>query len=309
MYSELNDIPGFKNWKMIKRVEEGWSSDLKFYIEDLDGNKLLLRISEATVYDNKREEFQFIKKCNTLPFPMSQGIDFGFCNNNQNVYMLLTWVEGESLEKVLQDLTEEEQYRLGLQAGINLKSIHSLEVESGEIAVAKDKKEKILTKLACYEKSENRVADDQIAIDYVKSNLDKIDSLPPVYIHNDYHVGNLILTPTGTVGVIDFNRWKYGDRYEEFYKIQSFDVEVSIPFSVGQIHGYFGGEPSLDFWNVNVVYVAFTSLNSIVWAEKFGEDEIKGMQKRCNVAFDDYDNFKTVIPKWYKDNSDKYLNM
>ena len=62
MYSELNDIPGFKNWKMIKRVEEGWSSDLKFYIEDLDGNKLLLRISEAAVYDNKREEFQFIKK-------------------------------------------------------------------------------------------------------------------------------------------------------------------------------------------------------------------------------------------------------
>ena len=45
------------------------------------------------------------------------------------------------------------------------------------------------------------------------------------------------------------------------------------------------------------------------FAEKFGEDEIKGMQKRCNVAFDDYDNFKTVIPKWYKDNSDKYLNM
>ena len=124
---------------MIKRLDEGWSSDLKFYIEDLDGNKLLLRISEAAVYDNKREEFQFIKKCNTLPFPMSQAIDFGFCNNNQNVYMLLTWVEGKALEKVLQDLTEEEQYRLGLQAGINLKSIHSLEVESGEIAVTKDK--------------------------------------------------------------------------------------------------------------------------------------------------------------------------
>lgn len=29
---------------------------------------------------------------------MSQPIEFGVCNNNKNVYMILSWMEGEDLE-------------------------------------------------------------------------------------------------------------------------------------------------------------------------------------------------------------------
>ncbi|GKX66392.1 aminoglycoside phosphotransferase family protein [Inconstantimicrobium mannanitabidum] len=309
MYSELKDIPSFESWRIIKKVNEGWSTDSKFYIEDYDGNRLLLRISDAASYDNKLKEFEFIKKCNSLAISMSQAIQFGFCNNKNNVYILLTWVEGDCLKTVLSGYTESEQYKLGLQAGRILKSIHSLKVHPTENIIAYDKKDKMLDKLRRYENSINRVSEDQFAIDFVKNNIGKINSLAPVYKHGDYHIGNLILTPCGMVGVIDFNRWEYGDRYEEFYKIQSFDVEVSIPFSIGQIHGYFDGEPSLEFWNILAVYVAYTSLNSIVWAEKFGEDEIDGMKKRCITAFNDYYNFKTVIPNWYKVNSDKYISI
>lgn len=160
----------------------------------------------------------------------------------------------------------------------------------------------MLKNIIRYENSRNRISEDQFAIDFVKHNIEKINSLSPVYKHGDYHVGNLVLTPLNKIGVIDFNRWEYGDRYEEFYKIQGFDVEVSIPFSIGKIHGYFGGEPSLEFWSMLAIYVAYSSLYSIVWAEKFGEDDINGMRKRCITAFNDYNKFKTVIPNWYKVN-------
>ena len=40
----------------------------------------------------------------------------------------------------------------------------------------------------------------------------------------NYNIGNLVLTPFQRIAVIDFNRWKYGYKYEEFYKIQSFNV-------------------------------------------------------------------------------------
>jgi aminoglycoside phosphotransferase (APT) family kinase protein len=169
-----------------------------------------------------------------------------------------------------------------------------------------NKRSKILTNLARYENSINRVEEDQLAIDFVKNNIEKINLLSPVYKHGDYHVGNLVLTPLNKIGVIDFNRCGYGDRYEEFQRIQSFDIEVSIPFSIGKIHGYFNGNPSIEFWNILAIYVAHTSLNSIVWAEKFGQSDIDGMKRRCLNAFDDYDNFNTVIPKWYKLNSNKY---
>lgn len=307
MYKELYDIPNFINWRVIEKINKGWSADSKFYIEDYYGNKFLLRISDIAEFYNKKKEFEFIKKCNKLNFSMSQAIEIGICNNENNIYMLLTWVEGSSLNDVLSNFTVQEQYALGLQSGKILNEIHSIKLENPHDCIVENKKSKILTNLARYENSINRVEEDQLAIDFVKNNIEKINLLSPVYKHGDYHVGNLVLTPLNKIGVIDFNRCGYGDRYEEFQRIQSFDIEVSIPFSIGKIHGYFNGNPSIEFWDILAIYVAYTSLSSIVWAEKFGQNDIDGMKRRCLNAFDDYDNFNTVIPKWYKSNSNKYI--
>ncbi|WP_315120563.1 phosphotransferase [uncultured Clostridium sp.] len=305
MYKELHDIPELYTWKTIGKINSGWSSDIKYYVEDYLGNKLLLRISDISYLDSKIKEFEIIKKFNTLDFEMSKAISIGVCNNNKNVYMLLNWVEGVSLGKTMEKLTEKEQYDLGIQAGKVLKKIHSIDVESIDIPV-KDKTEKKLQKLERYENSSIRIDNDQLVIDYVKSNIDKINLLPPVYKHGDFHVGNLILTPHKHLGVIDFNRWECGDPYEEFYKVQSFDVEVSIPFSIGQIDGYFNHQPPKEFWEILAVYVAHASLFSIAWAEKFGDNEINGMKRRAMMTFQDYDNFQIMIPHWYKDNFMKY---
>ena len=67
-------------------------------------------------------------------------------------------------------------------------------------------------------------------------------------------------------------------------------------------HGYFKGEPPLDFWKVQAVYVAHASLFSIEWATKFGQSDIDNMTSICMRAFKDYDNFERIIPRWYEDN-------
>jgi arabinogalactan endo-1,4-beta-galactosidase len=79
----------------------------------------------------------------------------------------------------------------------------------------------------------------------------------------------------------------------------NFKIEKSIQFCKGQIPGYFYGEPPMEFWETQAVYVAHASLYSIKWAEKFGKEEIEGMNKRCNDALEDSDGFTRVIPKWY----------
>lgn len=68
--------------------------------------------------------------------------------------------------------------------------------------------------------------------DIEQSEIKKIWKEPPVYMHGDFHPGNLIYMRDGTIGVIDFNRWEVGDPYEEFYKLESFGVEVSIPYCI-----------------------------------------------------------------------------
>ena len=79
--------------------------------------------------------------------------------------------------------------------------------------------------------------------------------------------------------MIDFNRWEVGDPYKEFYKLESFARELSIPYCIGQIQAYFDDNIPEDFWSILAVYVAHASLFSIKWAEKFGQADSVSLSK------------------------------
>lgn len=304
----IEDIPFYDLWKKIEKINYGWSDDIKFYIEDINEEKYLLRINSIKKLDEKKKEFEIIKKYNKLNINMSKAIDIGLCNHGENVYMLLSWVEGKPMEEIIDNLSEKEQYKLGLRAGKILKSIHNIKVDKNDIPQNK-KISKKLKQLELYENSKYRVENDELAINYVKNNINYMCQLEPVYKHGDFHVGNLIYTNEKDVGVIDFNRWKCGDRYEEFYKLQNFTVSKSIPFAIGQLHEYFEGEPPMEFWKAQAVYVAHGALYGIEWATKFGQKDIDTMTSICHEALRAYDNFKLIIPKWYIDNKDRLFKI
>ena len=262
----FRDISSSTNWASMEPVDKGWSTDKKYHIKTLSGEHLLLRLSSIEEYENKKKEFEIIEK--------------------------------------LPQLSENEQYRLGRQAGSILKKIHSVPLDEEDVPI-KTKKEKKLLQLAKYEESGLRIPDDEIAIRYVKENIDQIWKEPPAYLHGDFHPGNLIYMQDGSIGVIDFNRWEVGDPFEEFYKLENFGIESSIPYCIGQIDAYFDDSVPMDFWTANAVYVAQASLFSIKWAEKFGQREIDGMVARAKRAFADFDGFKRIIPRWYSGQSRK----
>lgn len=294
----FSDIEISKNWKSVEPVDKGWSSDRKYRIQTEDGKKLLLRVSDIGSFDEKKKEYEIIGKYAKLGFPMSMPVSFGICDEGKNCYMLLSWVEGCDLEEMLPKLPGEEQYRLGRQSGEILRKIHSVPLAPEDVP-QKTKQEKKLTQLARYESSDLRIPGDETALQYVKDNIDQIWRQPPVYMHGDFHPGNLIYMADGSIGVIDFNRWEVGDPYEEFYKLESFGTEISIPYCIGQIDAYFQDNVPEEFWKANAVYVAQASLFSIKWAEPFGQKDIDGMVRRAETAFEDFDGFRRIIPKWY----------
>lgn len=301
-------ISNSSTWLSCEKIAKGWSSDEKYIIETNNGQKLLLRISDISNYEGKKKEFEIVQKYSKLGFAMSSPVDFGICNEGKNCYMLLTYVEGRDLEEALPNLTEKEQYLLGREAGKILRKIHSIPIDESDIP-KETKQKKKLWQLSKYEDSPNlRVENDETAIEFVKNNIDLIWKEQPVYQHGDFHPGNLIYMNDGKIGVIDFNRWEVGDPYEEFYKLESFGIEVSIPYSIGQIDAYFDDEIPTDFWGALAVYCAHAALFSIKWAEQFGQDDIDGMVERCHRAFKNYDNFNLIVPKWYDaDLKKKYI--
>ncbi len=294
----FSDIPSYGRWKTVTPVDKGWSSDKKFKIITDTNEAWLLRLSNIGMLEAKKKEYDVICKYSRLGIPMSQPIDHGICGGGRYVYMLLSWVEGADLEAVLPTLPEEEQYRLGIQAGEILKKIHSIPLTEEDMP-GQTKAEKKLTQLERYLASDVRVDGDDIAAEFVRANIDAIWQEKPVYQHGDFHPGNLIYMPDGNIGVIDFNRWEVGDPWEEFLRLQSFGVEVSVPYCVGQIHGYFGGKAPESFWKALAVYVAQTSLYSILWAVPFGEAEVQGMVTRWRQACGHYEGFRRLIPTWY----------
>ena len=299
------DIARSKDWKNTTPISKGWSIDKKYLVETADGKMQLLRISDIDAYEAKKKEYEIITKYSQLGINMSMPIEFGICNEGKNVYMLLSWVEGRDLEEVLPELSEWDQYKLGRQAGTILRKIHSIPLDSADVP-ATTKREKKLVQLVRYEESNLRISGDEIAVAYVKENVNSIWNKTPVYMHGDFHPGNLIYMQDGSIGVIDFNRWEVGDPYEEFYKLESFGIEISVPYCIGQIDAYFNDNVPEDFWTANAVYVAQASLFSIKWAEKFGQADVDGMVRRARASMKNFDNFNLSVPKWYSNTLGKF---
>ncbi len=296
----FEDICNALNWRSVDKITKGWSKDEKYRVVTQQGKTLLLRVSDIKQYDKKKKEYEMILKYAQLGFLMSFPVDFGICDQGNRVYMLLTWINGDDLEEVLPELPEEKQYLLGREAGKILKKIHSLSVDADDTP-ADMRKAKKLQQLSCYEQSRVRINGDEEVIRYVKQNIDQIGKEKMVYLHGDFHPGNMIYTKDDSIGIIDFNRWKAGGAYEEFYKLESFGTEASIPYCIGQIDAYFDDHIPEDFWAALSVYAAHASLYSIKWAENFSQEDVDRMIKRCLRAFDDYDYFTSYIPKWYTD--------
>jgi len=124
---------------------------------------------------------------------------------------------------------------------------------------------------------------------------------PRCYQHGDYHVGNMIILPDNTLSIIDFNRFDFGDPWEEFNRIV-WSATISPHFATGQIIGYFGGRPPIEFFKLLAFYISSNTLSSISWAITFGEKETITMKNQARDVLSWFDNMNNPIPTWYLEN-------
>jgi serine/threonine-protein kinase len=64
----LKEMIKTKRWIKIEPLTKGWSKDVKYYVEDIEKRKFLLRISENSAYDKKLEHFKLLKEVNKLGY-------------------------------------------------------------------------------------------------------------------------------------------------------------------------------------------------------------------------------------------------
>jgi len=288
-------------------INKGWSEDKKYCVTTTDGTKYLLRITPIVRYEVRKSLFAMLEQVAALGIPMCKPVEFGTCDNG--VYSLQSWIDGENLEAVLPLLSETEQYVLGLKSGEIVRKMHSIPAPETQEKWESRFNRKTDYKIQKYHECGLRFDGDEHVLAYIEQNRHLLKNRPQCFQHGDYHIGNMMLENgekplEQRLKIIDFDRYDFGDPWEEFNRIV-WSAAASPHFATGQLRGYFGGSPShgleppLEFFKLLAFYIASNTLSSIYWAVPFGQSDLDTMMKQAQDVLEWFDNMQNPVPTWY----------
>ena len=277
-------------------ISAGWSSDKKYCVTDKNGVKYLMRISDMSKYEKKKNSFAMTEKVAALGVPMCQPIEFG--TSADGVYSIYTWIDGYDAENVIGGFDADTQYSFGREAGEILKKIHSIPAPNTVEPWSERFNRKIDRKISLYKDCPLKYENGQVFLNYVNANRKLLEDRAQTYQHGDYHIGNMMLDKRLKPYIIDFDRDDYGDPWEEFNRIV-WCAEKYPVFASGMVDGYFDGDVPEKFWKLLALYISSNTLSSLPWAVPFGEGEILTMRNQAREILDWYDGMTRIIPKWY----------
>ena len=276
-------------------LDKGWSLEKKYCAVTADGTKYLLRVAPKEKSQNRQYMFLMQQKVASLGIPMCRPVEFGECEDG--VYTVHTWIDGRDAGEVIPLLTDSEAYACGLEAGQILKKIHSIPAPEDLPCWENRFGAKMDSKIQKYRNCPIRFdgAEDMIA--YMEANRHLLADRPQTFQHGDYHIGNMMIE-NGRLVIIDFDRFDFGDPWEEFNRIV-WCAQASPLFASGIVNGYFGGEVPEEFWRLLALYISSNTLSSIPWAIPFGEGELQTMLNQAKDVLGWYDNMRNPVPTWY----------
>ncbi len=276
---------------------KGWSRDKKYVLTNAKEQKFLLRVSDVSLFEKKKKQFELLNRIGELNLECSRPIDFGYLNEN-TIYTLLSWIPGQSAEDTICNYSNKNAYEMGIEAGIALKKLHQIPFEPQEQTWFERYEIKAERKINALKNCEYKLDNQEFLLSYFKNNVNLMKNRPLSFCHGDYHLGNMIIN-NGKIGIIDFDKNNVADYLDDF-KPYHWNVFKSEYFETGLIDGYFNGKIPDDFFQLLKFYTVESCISHLPWAVQFGKEEIETTYKVVNACNLWWDNYKIDIPTWYK---------
>lgn len=282
--------------KSRTKLNKGWSLDQKYQVETIEGT-YLLRISDSSKERQRRAEFSNMQKVKEANVRMCQALEIGLID--EGVYVIHEWIRGKDLYDLIESYDEIKQYELGREAGEMLKKIHSIERDENVQMDWEDYfNNKVDKKIAAYVNCEQKYDQDYLFLDYLETNRNLLKNRPIVFMHGDFHIGNMMINEEGQLVIIDFDRSDYGDPYEEFNRIV-WSAQASSAFASGIVDAYFNDDVPTLFWKLLLFYIISNTISSLPWTMQYDSSGESVMRKQASQVLSWYDNLKDEIPSWY----------
>jgi len=234
----MKNIKNYDTFSKIEPINKGWSNDKKYYVETKNADKLLLRVSDFSEYEDKKREFDIMKKMAKVGINMSLPIDFGICNNGKSVYQILTWCDGIEAKELLPTLSEKDQYEFGFKAGEMLKEMQKVENYSPSNEWAEIYQKRVVKYIEEYKNCGEKLENDEILFTFLDKHFNCLNNRPMSLLHADFQSDNMVISPNNELYVIDFQGSGVVDPYYALTGIMV-TAEVSTQFANGQLHSYF----------------------------------------------------------------------
>ncbi|MGG0155026.1 aminoglycoside phosphotransferase family protein [Bacillus mycoides] len=294
-----NNIEIVKDAANIEEISKGFSPDKKYIITTTEDEKYLLRTGDIKEYERKKIEFQILNEMQGRNVQVQRPIELSILEEEGLCYSVFSYLEGEDAKKLLPTYTPKEQYEIGIEAGKDLAKMHIYEAPKEIHPWYERAMKKHYKYLEAYKTCGIKIKNDNQIIKFIDENAKYLKNRPNRFQHDDFHLENIIVRDGKYVGVIDFNGYDWGDPLHDFVKIALFARDISIPYSIGQITGYYNGKIPEEFWRLYAVYVGMTVFSSVVWCLRAAPHMLEDTLERLHIVLKDHKNFELSKPIWF----------
>ncbi|HDR6390129.1 phosphotransferase [Bacillus cereus] len=298
--AQQNNIQIVKDAVDIKEISKGFSPDKKYIIMSANNEKYLFRTGDIKEYERKKIEFQILNEMVKCNVQAQRPIEIGILEEEGVCYSIFSYLEGEDAKRLLSTYSPKEQYDIGIEAGKDLAKMHTLEAPKNILPWYERAMKKHRKYLEAYKTYGIKIENDDKIIKFIDENEMYVKDRPNRFQHDDFHLENIIVRDGRYVGVVDFNGYDWGDPLHDFVKIALFARDISIPYSIGQIEGYFNERIPEEFWKLYAVYVGMTVFSSVVWTLRAAPHMLEDTLERLHIVLEDHKNFELSKPIWFQ---------
>ncbi|PEX64185.1 aminoglycoside phosphotransferase [Bacillus cereus] len=295
-----SNIQIVKDAANIEEISKGFSPDKKYIITNANNEKYLFRTGDIKEYERKKIEFQILNEMVKRNVQAQRPIEIGILEEEGVCYSIFSYLEGEDAKKLLPTYSPKEQYDIGIEAGKDLAKMHTYEPPNNILPWYERAMKKHSKYVEAYKTCGINIKNDDKIIKFIEENEIYLKNRPNRFQHDDFHLENIIVRDGKYVGVVDFNGYDWGDPIHDFVKIALFARDISIPYSIGQIEGYFNRKIPEEFWKLYTVYVGMTVFSSVVWTLLAAPHMLDDMLERLTIVLEDHNNFELSKPIWFQ---------
>lgn len=128
----LNNIPELKALAEIHPLA-GFSCGNKYYAKTKAGQDVILILGDTSAQYCMKEEMRWINYLESCGMPTNRLLDFGAYNSGQGYYMLLSWIPGMDVQKLVRNESPQFCNSIGEKSGALLRRIHELPLDSDDL--------------------------------------------------------------------------------------------------------------------------------------------------------------------------------